>query len=182
MSDPSKTPPAVPAASGTPDSMPADVLAWCRHSLGLEEVPTGGPIVPRHRLLAFAAALKEQHQFWFFVYCASTHYLPEGQPDGDDYQPDRTLVAYRVRRLPNADTGRPTQTFPFRVVVPTGQTTPSLASIWVGADWQEREQFDLVGTVFAGHPDLRRIMMPDDWEGHPLRRDYAIDTGHFPWR
>ena len=43
-------------------------------------------------------------------------------------------------------------------------------------------QFDLVGTIFEGHPDLRRIMMPEDWPGHPLRRDYAIDTAHFPWR
>jgi NADH-quinone oxidoreductase subunit C len=54
--------------------------------------------------------------------------------------------------------------------------------VFVGADWQEREQFDLVGVHFAGHPDLRRLMMPEDWVGHPLRRDYAIDTPHAPWR
>jgi NADH:ubiquinone oxidoreductase subunit C len=87
---------------------------------------------------------------------------------------------YRVRRLNNAE--RPTSVAAFHISVPTGQTTPSLAGVWVGADWQEREQYDLVGTIFAGHPDLRRIMMPEDWKGHPLRRDYAIDTSHFPWR
>ena len=71
------------------------------------------------------------------------------------------VIAYRVRRLPSIN-GRPTETFPFRLVVPTGESTPSLARIWAGADWQEREQFDLVGTIFGGHPDLRRLMMPED--------------------
>jgi NADH-quinone oxidoreductase subunit C len=62
------------------------------------------------------------------------------------------------------------------------QSLPSFASIWAGADWQEREQYDLLGVRFEGHPDLRRIMLPEDWEGHPLRKDYAIDTPCEPWR
>lgn len=49
---------------------------------------------------------------------------------------------------------------------------PSLADIWANADWNEREIFDLFGVVFHEHPDLRRLMMPEDWEGHPLRKDY----------
>lgn len=49
---------------------------------------------------------------------------------------------------------------------------PSLAHLWANADWNEREVFDLFGVVFHGHPDLRRLMMPEDWEGHPLRKDY----------
>lgn len=51
---------------------------------------------------------------------------------------------------------------------------PSVVSIWEGANWYERELYDLFGVHFSGHPALTRILMPDDWKGHPLRRDYAL--------
>ncbi len=62
-----------------------------------------------------------------------------------------------------------------RVEVETANPTiPSVESIWKSANWHEREAFDLFGIVFSNHPDLRRILLPYDWEGHPLRKDYQV--------
>ena len=58
----------------------------------------------------------------------------------------------------------------------------SITPIYRGADWMERECFDMFGIQFEGHPRLRRILLSDDWEGHPLLKSYAVDTAHPPYR
>lgn len=61
-------------------------------------------------------------------------------------------------------------------VAASNPVVPSITSIFPGANFYEREAFDLFGIVFAGHPDLTRIVLPDDWEGHPLRKDYSVGS------
>lgn len=60
------------------------------------------------------------------------------------------------------------------VYVPRDETIPSVTDLWEGANWYEREIFDFFGIKFEGHPHLKRILMPDNWEGYPWRRDYPL--------
>lgn len=57
----------------------------------------------------------------------------------------------------------------------TAPAVPSVTSVWPAADWDERETFDLFGVLFTGHPNLKRILLTDDWEGHPLLKSYPVN-------
>lgn len=98
-----------------------------------------------------------------------------------DY-PERALrfdVVYHLLKMPLAaatakEVARPQR---LRVLCAVGGESPVLPTacgLWASADWAEREVFDLFGIRFEGHPDLRRIQMPNDWEGYPLRKDYPL--------
>ena len=94
-----------------------------------------------------------------------------------DYLIDETAVDYPAESLVRVvyHLWSVKQKHPFKFKVECDRAAPKLASvesIWRGANWLEREAFDLLGVQFEGHPDLRRLMMPEDWVGHPLRKDY----------
>jgi NADH-quinone oxidoreductase subunit C len=100
---------------------------------------------------------------------------------GVDY-PERTPrfdVVNHLLALPTvpatpAEIGKPRRIRLLVGVPGDDPTLPSVVDLWPNADWAEREIFDLFGLTFTGHPDLRRIQMPDDWIGHPLRKDYPL--------
>jgi len=61
------------------------------------------------------------------------------------------------------------------------ERVPSVQGVWATANWEEREVYDMFGVVFEGHPELKRILLPDEWQGHPLRKDYDILTQDTAW-
>ena len=89
---------------------------------------------------------------------------------GVDYlEPEeRTKVVYWLQNPDNFERVR------VIVYAARDEALPSVCDLWGGANWYERELFDLFGVRFTGHPDLKRILMPDDWKGHPLRRNYPL--------
>jgi NADH-quinone oxidoreductase subunit C len=91
--------------------------------------------------------------------------------DAVDYlgsDPRRLHVSYQLTSMTYRRRVR------LEVAVAAEQTIPSVTSVYPTADWQERETYDMFGVIFTGHPNLTRILMPDDWEGHPQRKDYPL--------
>lgn len=84
-------------------------------------------------------------------------------------KPKRFAVCYHLLRL---ERGAPRVRV--KVFLDDGQPVPSVVPVWPTADWHEREAWDLMGIPFDGHPNLQRILLEEDWEGHPLRKDYPI--------
>jgi NADH-quinone oxidoreductase subunit C len=90
----------------------------------------------------------------------------------------RFMMVYHLYSIPNKER--------LRIKVPVAEsdlTIDSLVPIWKSANWLEREVYDLFGIIFNNHPDLRRILMPNDWVGHPLRKDYPLQgPGREPYK
>jgi len=143
--------------------------------------------VPADKHGALAQLLKDAGYPLYVSVIASHWPFAKKSRNNPDPEPEHFRVATILRSLPDrgdgaGDAAARSHTFGWLVKLEPDQAIDTLVPLFAGADWQEREQFDLVGVRFAGHPDLRRLMMPEDWEGHPLRKDYAIDTPHHPWR
>lgn len=118
-------------------------------------------VVPAEKLFALLEYLKADHGFDMLVDITAVDYLE--YPDATD----RFGVVYC---LLNTTSGERLIVKTF--VNPPDAELPSVYPLWRGADWMEREVFDMFGITFTGHPDLRRILMPDEFTAFPLRKDY----------
>ena len=117
--------------------------------------------VPADRLVATCVALRETPSLNFNVLVEVT---------AADYFPrdPRFEVVYHLLSIPNRMRLR------LKVRATEKLAVPTVQGIWPAAGWLEREVWDMFGVVFDGHPDLRRLLMPEDWEGHPQRKDYPV--------
>jgi NADH-quinone oxidoreductase subunit C len=85
-----------------------------------------------------------------------------------EFMPERFAVVYQLLNVTNAER------IIVKIYVPDGEKLPSVTDLWGTADWHEREVYDLFGLEFEGHPDLRKILTPEDLDGHPLRKDFPL--------
>ena len=135
----------------------------------VEDVPDRPTVVvPRGHLLAIARALHDGLRYDVLTDVTAVDRWP-AEP--------RFEVVYHL-----VATSVP-QPLRLRLIVRLGGENPSVRSlnvVWASADWLEREVWDLFGIVFEEHGDLRRLMMPEDWEGHPLRKDYPVQIQMTP--
>jgi NADH/F420H2 dehydrogenase subunit C len=95
--------------------------------------------------------------------------MTQGLQSLPEVKPTRFSISYHLLAL-----RQPAVRVRLQTWVDDGESLDSVVSVWPAADWYEREQFDMMGIRFDGHPNLERLLMPEDWEGHPLRKDYPI--------
>jgi NADH-quinone oxidoreductase subunit C len=112
----------------------------------------------------FLRMLRDEETFDYLVDVTAVHYLER------DQQFEVVWILYSFKRNER-----------IRVKTAVAESVPSVFSIWPTANWLEREVFDMFGITFAGHPDMKRILLPDGWKGHPLRKDYGIIQQDNEW-
>ena len=139
-----------------------------KEALGLAEAPKNGPDgLPRLKVTAdtLKATAKTLKETLGFTYLSTV--------TGLDLRDHRQIV-YTLRNM-----AEHVEMHLIVDVPPASESVSSLVSVWRAAEWQEREIFDLFGVHFLGHPDLRRILLPQGWVGHPLRKDYTATDGEW---
>jgi NADH-quinone oxidoreductase subunit C len=129
--------------------------------LGQNYLVVDGSILPEILRL-----MRDQEQFDYCVDITAVHYLQREKPF------DVIWILYSFAR---------NERVRVKAMFADGEALATSTSLWPTANWLEREVFDMFGIKFEGHPDLKRILLPDGWKGHPLRKDYGILQQDSEW-
>jgi NADH-quinone oxidoreductase subunit C len=158
--------PAAPAKAPVPTPVPWDspMIAKLKgnYGSGMEPLTYAGQnymVVDRSLIPEILQVLRNEEQFDYCVDITAVHYPAR------EKQFDVVWVLYSFAR---------NERIRVKTQIADGATLPSSVPVWPGANWLEREVFDMFGIKFDGHPDMKRILLPDGWKGHPLRKDYGI--------
>jgi NADH-quinone oxidoreductase subunit C len=159
-------PPAAPPKPAGPTPQPLDTELTRRlkqhYGTGLEALSYVGQnyLVVDHDIIHDVLhLLRDDEAFDYCVDVTAVHYPKNEKP---------FEVVYILYSFPKNERIR------VKTSIAEGEAIPTVSDLWVTADWLEREFFDMFGITFAGHPNLKRILLPDGWKGYPLRKDYPI--------
>src|SRR5580693_4480104 len=165
--------PAAPAKAPVPAPVPWDspMIAKLKgnYGSGVEALTYAGQnymVVDRSLIPEILQVLRNEEQFDYCVDITAAHYPAR------EKQFDVIWVLYSFAR---------NERIRVKTQILDGDSVPSSVSIWPGANWLEREVYDMFGIKFDGHPDMKRILLPDGWKGHPLRKDYGILQQDSEW-
>ena len=166
--------PAAPAkpAGPTPQPWESEMVSTLKSQFGtgIKEASTyvGQPymIVDPSVVMDVLQLLRDDEQFDYLVDLTAVHYPKR------DAQFDLVWILYSFPR---------NERIRVKTMIKEGDTLPTSSTIWETANWLEREVFDMFGIKFDGHPDMKRILLPDGWKGYPLRKDYGILQQDTEW-
>jgi NADH-quinone oxidoreductase subunit C len=166
--------PAVPAkpAGPTPQPWESDLLSRLKrvYGSGIHEASTylgqNYMVVDSSIIHELLRVLRDQEQFDYCVDVTAVHHPTREKP---------FEVVYVLYSFPL------NQRIRVKTQIADGASLPSVFDIWITVDWLEREVFDMFGVKFEGHPGLKRILLPEGWKGHPLRKDYGIIQQDHEW-
>ena len=123
-------------------------------------------LVDRSLIPNILRLLRDEEQFAYCVDITAVHYPKR------ERQFDILWILYSFKK---------NERMRVKTQIADGDSIPSAVSLWPGANWLEREAYDMFGIRFEGHPDMKRILLPDGWKGHPLRKDYGIIQQDQEW-
>ena len=167
---PPAAPPKPPMPKPDPWQSPLIERLRASYGSGLREASTwmkqNYMVVDKSVAAEVLRILRDDQQFDYLVDVTAVHY-----PKREE-QFDIVWILYSFAR---------NERIRVKTTVKEGEAAPSAVPLWPTANWLEREVFDMFGVHFTGHPDLRRILMPEDWKGHPLRKDYGLTQQDQEW-